>query len=132
MNIRDWLYVEDHCEAIITVLQKGRIGETYNVGGKCEKPNIEIVDTICSILDRLRPRSNGEPYSNLKVFVTDRPGHDRRYAIDSTKIEQELGWFPREHFSSGLERTIQWYLENRQWCDDIASGTYQRERLGTK
>jgi len=132
MNIRDWLYVEDHCEAIIQVVEKGRLGETYNIGGNCEKPNIEIIDTLCLILDRLRPRTNGESYSELKHFVTDRPGHDRRYAIDSSKIEQELGWKPNVSFSSGLEKTIHWYLENRQWCDDITNNTYQRERLGGK
>ena len=129
-NIRDWLYVEDHCRAISTVLENGQTGETYNIGGKCEKTNIEIVDSICSILDKLRPRTDGKSYKSQKTFVTDRPGHDRRYAINSNKIERELGWTPRETFESGLEKTIQWYLENREWCTQIAEKTYQRERLG--
>ena len=130
MNIRDWLYVEDHCRAISTALENGQIGETYNIGGKCEKPNIHIVDSICEILDKLRPRSDGNSYKTQKTFVKDRPGHDRRYAIDSLKIEKELGWYPKETFESGLEKTIQWYLENREWCNQISEKTYQRERLG--
>tara|TARA_R100000027_G_scaffold67028_3_gene64307 strand:+ start:25614 stop:26687 length:1074 start_codon:yes stop_codon:yes gene_type:complete len=132
MNIRDWLYVEDHCSAIYEVLQRGRVGETYNIGGKCERPNIEIVDQICSFLDEEDPREDGSTYKDLKKFVTDRPGHDRRYAIDATKIETELGWTPAETFETGIRKTILWYLENREWCEDIASQKYQRQRIGTK
>ncbi|MGE9289519.1 MAG: dTDP-glucose 4,6-dehydratase [Puniceicoccales bacterium] len=132
MNIRDWLYVEDHCSAIDEVLRRGKVGETYNVGGKCERPNIEIVDQICRILDELSPRSGGGSYQDQKIFVTDRPGHDRRYAIDATKIESELGWTPAETFETGIRKTILWYLENREWCDEIGRKKYQRERIGTK
>ncbi|WII71843.1 dTDP-glucose 4,6-dehydratase [Bdellovibrio sp. 22V] len=124
-NIRDWLYVIDHCEAIELVLEKGRLGETYNVGGWNEKRNIEVVDTICAALDQLRPRSDGKSYAIQKVFVTDRPGHDKRYAIDATKIEKELGWKPKENFESGLKKTITWYLENDAWVKNITSGTYR-------
>lgn len=131
MNVRDWLFVEDHCSAIREVLERGRLGETYNIGGKCERPNIEIVDRICGILDELRPREDGSSYSDLKTYVTDRPGHDRRYAIDATKIEKELGWEPAETFESGIRRTIQWYLDNLSWCRDIEEKKYQRQRIGT-
>lgn len=124
-NIRDWLYVVDHCEAIQLVLEKGRLGETYNVGGWNEKKNIEVVDTICKTLDRLKPRADGKSYLEQKVFVADRPGHDKRYAIDATKIEKELGWKPKENFESGLEKTIQWYLENEDWVQGIVSGHYR-------
>lgn len=129
-NIRDWLYVEDHCRAIALVLENGRIGETYNIGGLCEKRNIEIVDAICAALDTLSQRADGQSYTEQKTFVQDRPGHDRRYAIDCSKIARELGWHPRESFASGLEKTVRWYLDHRDWCDAITSGRYQRERLG--
>lgn len=111
MNVRDWLYVEDHCLAIMAVLEKGRIGETYNIGGNCEKNNIDVVTTICERLDQLKPRTNGKSYKDLITFVQDRPGHDFRYAINTSKIEKELGWKPRENFESGITRTIHWYLE---------------------
>ncbi len=124
-NIRDWLYVVDHCEAIALVLQKGKLGETYNVGGWNEKKNIEVVDTICKTLDQLRPRADGKSYLEQKTFVKDRPGHDKRYAIDATKLEKELGWKPKENFESGLKKTIQWYLENQGWVQNIVSGNYR-------
>ena len=130
MNIRDWLYVEDHCRAISTVLENGVTGETYNIGGNCEKQNIQIVDTICEILDKIHPRMDGKSYKKQKMFVTDRPGHDRRYAIDSSKIAHQLGWKPKETFETGIKKTINWYLENLDWCTQIAEKTYQRERLG--
>jgi dTDP-glucose 4,6-dehydratase len=132
MNVRDWLYVEDHCTAIWTVLQQGKTGETYNVGGLCEKPNIEIVDTLCEALDQFQPRKDGGSYKTQKIFVKDRPGHDRRYAIDCEKLTSELGWEPQESFESGLHKTVQWYLTNRQWCSNIADESYQRERLGLR
>lgn len=131
LNVRDWLYVTDHARAIQTVLERGRVGETYNVGGRCERNNLTIVDTLCDLLDELSPRSDGKPYRSLKTFVPDRPGHDLRYAIDESKITRELGWEPRETFTTGLRKTVLWYLENRAWCDAIASGKYQRQRLGT-
>jgi dTDP-glucose 4,6-dehydratase len=124
-NIRDWLYVVDHCEAIELSLEKGRLGETYNVGGWNEKKNIEVVDTICATLDKLRPRADGKSYLTQKVFVKDRPGHDKRYAIDATKIEKELGWKPKENFETGLAKTIKWYLENETWVGNIVSGSYR-------
>ena len=132
MNIRDWLYVVDHCSAILEVLKRGRVGEIYNIGGNCERPNITIVDQICSILDEKRPREDGTSYSQLKKFVTDRPGHDRRYAIDASKIEKELGWTPSETFETGIEKTISWYLEHLDWCEEIGKRAYGRERIGTK
>lgn len=124
-NIRDWLYVVDHCQAIELVLAKGQLGETYNVGGWNEKKNIEVVDTICKTLDQLVPRKDGESYLKQKVFVADRPGHDKRYAINATKLEKELGWKPKENFESGLKKTIQWYLENEAWVKNITSGAYR-------
>lgn len=124
-QIRDWLYVKDHCSAIRTVLAGGRVGETYNVGGWNEKPNIDIVHTVCVLLDELRPRSDGQSYSSQISFVTDRPGHDRRYAIDARKIERELGWKPAETFDTGIRKTVQWYLDNSQWVADVQSGAYR-------
>ena len=129
-NVRDWLFVEDHCSAIKLVLERGRVGETYNVGGLCERANIDVVDRLCDLLDELAPRSNHNSYREQKTFVRDRPGHDRRYAIDCSKITNELGWRPAETFESGLRKTVQWYLNNRAWCDNITSGKYRRERLG--
>ncbi len=125
MQIRDWLYVKDHCSAIRRVLEAGRIGETYNIGGWNEKPNIEIVRTICRLLDELRPKADGQSYSNQINYVQDRPGHDRRYAIDASKIHQELGWKPQETFDSGIRKTVQWYLDNPQWVADVQSGSYR-------
>jgi len=124
-QIRDWLYVTDHCSAIRRVLEAGRIGEVYNVGGWNEKPNIEIVHTICSILDELRPRADGKSYREQITTVADRPGHDRRYAIDASKIERELGWKPAETFDTGIRKTVNWYLENQQWVANVQSGVYR-------
>jgi dTDP-glucose 4,6-dehydratase len=129
-NVRDWLHVEDHCEGILLVLAKGRAGEKYNIGGGAERTNLEIVDRICDTLDELRPSAAGR--RSLKTFVPDRPGHDRRYAIDASKIRKELGWSPRHTFESGLRETIQWYLEHREWCGQVQAGRYERERLGLK
>jgi dTDP-glucose 4,6-dehydratase len=124
-NVRDWLFVSDHCEAVRTVLARGTVGETYNIGGRNEKPNIEIVETICTILDELRPHDPVVPHRKLITFVKDRPGHDRRYAIDARKIERELGWKPRETFETGIRKTVQWYLENEAWVRDVTSGSYR-------
>jgi len=129
-NVRDWLYVEDHCNALYTVMTKGNLGETYNIGGNCEKQNIEIVRTVCSILDEIRPKQDGTRYNSQITFVKDRPGHDKRYAIDASKIKKGLGWMPKETFETGIRKTIQWYLDNPKWVDDIINGTYQCERLG--
>ena len=131
-QIRDWLYVEDHVRAIWLVLQRGRAGETYNIGGLNEQPNIAIVQTICALLGQKAPRSDGKSYESQITYVTDRPGHDRRYAIDCTKINRELGWKPSESFATGIEKTVDWYLKNRAWAADITSKKYSRERLGTK
>ncbi len=125
MQIRDWLYVKDHCSAIRRVLQAGRLGETYNVGGWNEKPNIEIVNTVCKLLDELRPKADGSSYATQITYVTDRPGHDRRYAIDARKIEAELGWKPAETFETGIRKTVQWYLDNPQWVANVQSGAYK-------
>ncbi len=125
LNIRDWLYVEDHCEAIGEVLDKGRVGETYNIGGHCEKSNLEMVKTICAILDELCPESPYTPHDSLITFVKDRPGHDRRYAIDSSRIGQELGWTPKESLETGLRKTIEWYLSHKEWVKDVKTGAYQ-------
>lgn len=124
-NVRDWLYVEDHCEAIATVLARGRVGQTYNIGGWNEKRNLDIVQTICDMVDEMAgPR--GSPRRSLITFVKDRPGHDRRYAMDATKIERELGWRPRETFESGIRKTVRWYLENEEWVRDVTSGSYRQ------
>lgn len=148
-QIRDWLYVEDHARALYKVVTEGEIGETYNIGGHNEKQNIEVVETICEILDELRPLDDGaasvgrasarqvglkadlqNSYKSLITYVTDRPGHDRRYAIDASKIAKELNWQPEETFESGIRKTVQWYLDNQQWCKNVQDGSYQRERLG--
>ncbi|MFO0978519.1 MAG: dTDP-glucose 4,6-dehydratase [Planctomycetaceae bacterium] len=130
LNVRDWLFVEDHCEAIETVLARGVIGECYNVGGNNEQTNINIVNLICSTMDRLRPGLAHAPCESLIKYVKDRPGHDRRYAIDASKISRELGWQPKQDFQSGLEKTIRWYLDNPAWVERVQSGKYRRERLG--
>jgi dTDP-glucose 4,6-dehydratase len=124
-NVRDWLYVEDHCAAIQTVLERGVPGETYNIGGWNEKPNIEIVERVCELLDEMLPRS-GKSRKDLITFVKDRLGHDRRYAIDARKIERELGWRPKETFESGLQKTVRWYLENENWVNEVTSGSYRQ------
>jgi dTDP-glucose 4,6-dehydratase len=129
-NIRDWLYVEDHCRAITTVLERGRIGEVYNIGGSNERTNLEVVRSICALLDKMIPGSPVVPHASLITFVEDRPGHDHRYAIDAGKIRRELGWVPQESFESALEKTVRWYLENQRWCERVLSGTYRGERLG--
>ena len=124
-QIRDWLFVKDHCSAIRRVLESGKLGETYNVGGWNEKANLDVVNTICALLDELAPRSDGKSYAEQITFVTDRPGHDRRYAIDARKLERELGWKPAETFESGIRKTVQWYLANREWTDNVTSGAYR-------
>src|SRR6185312_14858231 len=134
-NVRDWLYVDDHCRGILTALQHGKPGAKYNLGGRSERTNLQIVDTLCDILESERPAADnpalaGRSYRDLKTFVADRPGHDRRYAIDDTKIRAELGWEPRHDFASGLRATVRWYLANRSWCAAVQAGTYGRERLG--
>ena len=125
MQVRDWLYVKDHCSAIRRVLEGGRLGETYNVGGCNEKPNIEIVKTVCALLDELRPRADGASYATQISYVKDRPGHDRRYAIDARKLEKELGWKPAETFETGIRKTVAWYLENTEWVAHVQSGAYR-------
>ncbi|MEL4271908.1 dTDP-glucose 4,6-dehydratase [Shewanella xiamenensis] len=127
-QIRDWLYVEDHARALYKVVTEGKIGETYNIGGHNEKRNLEVVQTICSILDSLVPQNT--PYSEQITYVADRPGHDRRYAIDASKMNAELDWQPQETFETGLRKTVEWYLANQEWCKHVQDGTYQRERLG--
>ena len=129
-QIRDWLFVEDHARALYKVVTEGVVGETYNIGGHNEKQNIEVVKTICRILDELRPQANAQPYESLITFVKDRPGHDLRYAIDAAKIERELGWKPQETFETGIRKTVEWYLNNLEWCRRVQDGSYQRERLG--
>ena len=124
-QIRDWLYVKDHCSAIRRVLEAGSVGEVYNVGGWNEKPNLDIVHTVCALLDELRPRAEGQPYSAQITYVADRPGHDRRYAIDARKLERELGWKPAETFETGIRKTVQWYLDNQGWVSNIQSGAYR-------
>jgi dTDP-glucose 4,6-dehydratase len=124
-QIRDWLYVGDHCSAIREVLAKGRLGETYNIGGWNEKANIDVVKTICAILDELQPRADGQSYIEQITYVKDRPGHDRRYAIDASKVERELGWRPAETFDTGIRKTVQWYLDNPVWVEGVVSGSYR-------
>lgn len=131
-QIRDWLYVEDHARALYKVITEGLTGETYNIGGHNEKQNIEVVKTICQILDERQPQANGQSYESLITFVKDRPGHDLRYAIDARKIYNKLGWQPEESFESGIRKTVQWYLANLDWCRRVQDGSYQRERLGVQ
>ena len=139
-NVRDWLYVEDHCEGILLALQRGRLGEKYNIGGHNERTNLELVDTLCACLERLLPAASNpalaeagvDAYASLKHFVTDRPGHDRRYAIDASKIRSELGWRPAHDLESGLEATVRWFLDHRDWCEAVQAGGYRRERLGLR
>ena len=127
-NVRDWLHVEDHCSGILAVLQKGRLGETYCIGGESEKTNMEVIDTLCSLLDERFP--DHAPHAKLKSFVCDRPGHDQRYAIDFSKIRGEMDWRPTYSFEDGMAQTVDWYLGNREWCENVTSDKYQRERLG--
>src|SRR5262249_5960391 len=135
-NVRDWLHVDDHCAGILTVLDRGRPGEKYNIGGACERTNLAIVDGICDALEALRPAASNPAlgrtasYRALIQFVPDRPGHDRRYAIDASKIRRKLGWAPRHAFEDGLRDTVRWYLEHRDWCEAVQAGRYDRERLG--
>ncbi|MEQ1868047.1 MAG: GDP-mannose 4,6-dehydratase, partial [Micropepsaceae bacterium] len=129
-NVRDWIYVDDHVEGLIAVATKGKPGETYLLGGRAERKNIDVVRALCRILDRLAPDAQGRPHERLITFVTDRPGHDHRYAIDCSKIERELGWRPRTTLEQGLEQTVRWYLDNKDWWQQIQSGAYRGERLG--
>lgn len=131
-QIRDWLYVEDHARALYLVATTAKVGETYNIGGHNEKQNIDVVKTICTILDNIKPREDGQSYTQQITFVKDRPGHDLRYAIDASKIQQELNWQPQETFESGIQKTVEWYLNNLEWCRHVQDGSYQRERLGVK
>lgn len=130
-QVRDWLFVTDHCEAIRTVLAKGRVGETYNVGGNSEKQNIEVVQAICALLDARRPREDGKPRSSQITYVADRPGHDRRYAIDASKLKDELGWEPAYTFEQGIAFTVDWYLDNQAWVNGVLDGSYRLQRIGT-
>ncbi len=130
LNIRDWLFVDDHCSAIFRTLEAGRIGEVYNIGGNSEKTNLAVIDTLCEILDEQHPAQNGESYKTLKYYVNDRPGHDRRYAIDASKLKNELGWQPQETFESGMKKTVRWYLDHLEWCQRVKDGSYQGQRLG--
>ena len=129
-QVRDWLFVEDHCKAILTVLEKGKLGHVYNIGGHNEKSNLEVIQSLCNILDELLPDSKFRPHQDLIQFVTDRPGHDRRYAIDATKIQNELKWRPQESFETGLRKTVKWYLNNKDWVNRVMSGAYKGTRLG--
>ena len=126
LNIRDWLYVEDHCRGIDLILRKGRTGETYNIGGNCERTNLQVVKTVCALMDELHPGENRAPHSSLLTFVKDRPGHDRRYAIDAGKIMSELGYIPVESFETGMKRTVAWYLENLDWCKEVMGEDYRK------
>ncbi|KAF1714813.1 dTDP-glucose 4,6-dehydratase [Pseudoxanthomonas sangjuensis] len=130
-QVRDWLFVRDHCAAIRAVLERGRVGETYNVGGNSEKQNIEVVKAICSLLDQRRPRADGKPRESQIAFVADRPGHDRRYAIDAGKLKDELGWEPQYTFERGIAETVDWYLDNQDWVKRVLDGSYRLERIGT-
>lgn len=130
-QVRDWLYVEDHARALYKVVTEGRVGETYNIGGHNEKQNLEVVHTLCDLLDELRPREDRSSYRSLITHVQDRPGHDLRYAIDASKIQRALGWTPKETFESGIRKTVEWYLDNLDWCRRVQDGSYQRERLGS-
>ncbi len=125
-QVRDWLYVQDHCRAIARVLEAGKVGETYNIGGWNEKPNLEVVNTLCAVLDELKPRADGKKYAEQITYVKDRPGHDRRYAIDARKIERQLGWRPQETFETGIRKTVEWYLANHEWVEDVTSGAYRQ------
>ena len=129
-QVRDWLFVADHCEAIRTVLAKGRVGETYNVGGNAEKQNLEVVQAICALLDARRPRADGISRASQITFVADRPGHDRRYAIDASKLRDELGWVPKYDFERGIAETIDWYLNNQDWVQRVLDGSYRLEPIG--
>jgi dTDP-glucose 4,6-dehydratase len=129
-NVRDWLFVDDHAAALLHVLQGGRVGETYLVSGREERRNIDVVRRICELMDEYAPRPGGRPHADLITFVTDRPGHDLRYAVDSSKLQRELGWRPAESFDSGLRKTVRWYLESRSWWERVRSGVYRGERLG--
>jgi dTDP-glucose 4,6-dehydratase len=129
-NVRDWLYVDDHCAAIRAVLERGRVGETYNVGGDAERQNIEVVNTICALLDARRPRADGKPRNSQITYVADRPGHDRRYAIDASKLQGELGWEPAHSFEQGIADTVDWYLDNQDWVGRVLDGSYRLERIG--
>jgi dTDP-glucose 4,6-dehydratase len=131
-NIRDWLYVDDHVRALTAVFERGKVGESYMIGGRSEQTNLAVVHVICDALDRIRPRGDGKSYRGQIGYVADRPGHDFRYAIDASKLERDLGWKPQESFASGMEKTIRWYLDNEAWWRDIQSGAYQGERLGLK
>lgn len=131
-QVRDWLYVEDHARALYRVLTRGAVGETYNIGGHNEKRNIDVVHTLCDLLNGMVPRADGQDYRSLIQFVTDRPGHDMRYAIDAGKIQRELDWAPEETFETGLEKTVRWYLDNAAWCQHVQDGSYRRERLGSR
>lgn len=132
LQVRDWLFVEDHARALFKVVTEGEVGETYNIGGHNEQKNIDVVRGICALLEELAPQhpAGVARYADLITFVKDRPGHDQRYAIDASKIERELGWVPEETFDTGLRKTVQWYLDNLQWCRHVQDGSYQRERLG--
>jgi len=129
-NVRDWLFVEDHAEALLTVFEQGKVGETYNIGGNNEKQNLEVVHTICDLLDEMKPRADRKSYRDLIIYVKDRPGHDKRYAIDASKVTRELGWKPKETFESGIKKTVAWYLENTIWCHRVQDGSYRGQRLG--
>jgi len=129
-QVRDWLFVGDHCDAIRTVLEKGRVGDTYNIGGNEERQNIEVVKAICALLDKRRPRQDGKPYAEQIAFVRDRPGHDRRYAIDASKIKTELGWEPKHTFADGMALTVDWYLNHQPWVNAVLDGSYRLQRIG--